>query len=275
MMRNSQIVLSEKHPSLLEHVVRQAGYCAPVVVNQDSVLIDGYRRYQADPEIGVIQMNVHSLYDAAVTMNRNTRRWDDIDCFLWSRWAESLNLPHDSYPLELNSAPLELLRALASRKLQLGQAIRILSASPGTWSFFVDMLADRITLNVNETAAFIDMTFDLANRWKIKNFCHVFEQEILRMALNEAEVSSKHRGEVLLKAMRDLRYPLYQKKSEENSATWRELKLDQLQGNKGLFLNRGVLEITVRARSHEEMSEKVKELFESLDSPAWRKLWNE
>jgi|GEM_PF-6039770 len=273
-MQNSRILLSENHPSLLERVVRLEGYCAPVVVNQDFILVDGYRRFQSDPEIEVIQMNVHSLYEAAASMNRNTRSWDEIDRFLWARWAESLNLSQVSYPPELRAAPVKLLRALANRTLQLGQAIRILSAPEGAWLFLVDMLASRITLNVNETAAFIDLTFDLANRWKTKNLTQVFEQETLQPILADETTTSKRRGEVLLKAMRSLRYPLYQKKSEQITAAWKELKLEKLQGNMGLFLNRGVLEITVRARSHQENSEKVKELFESLDSPAWSKLWN-
>ena len=274
-MKNRPIVLSADHPSLLENVVRHAGYCAPVVVSQDSILIDGYRRIQADPDISVIEMNVDSVYEAAMGMNRNTRQWDDIDCYLWARWAESLNLSHDPYPSELRAAPAELLQAMANRKLQFGQAIRILSAPQGTWLFWVDLLAGRVTFNVNETAAFMDMTFDLANLWKIRNLSQVFENELLMPILTDPTTTAKCRGQVLLKAMRGLRYPLYQKKSEEITAAWKELKLEKVQGNKGLLLNRGVLEITVRARSHEEMSGNVKELLESLDSPAWSKLWNE
>ena len=269
------IVLSENHPSLLEQIVRQAGYCAPIIVNQDSILIDGYRRYLADPEIDVIQMKVTSIYDAAFTLNRNTRRWDDIDRFLWARWAESLDPKSASYPEELRKAPIEMLQALANRKLQLAQALRILSAPRPSWPFFVQILTGRVTLNVNETATFIDMSLDLANRSNTRNIADVFHHLDLNGILVKEGLLPKQRGEVLLKAMRRLRYPLYQQKSEEKAAAWNELKLDNLQGNQNLFLTRGVLEITVRAKSHDEMTSKVKELYETLNSAMWSKLWSE
>jgi hypothetical protein len=272
---NRVVILSEKHPSLLEEVVRQAGYCSPIIVEQHSILVDGYRRYLANPEIDVIEMNVHSLFDAASTINRNTRRWDDVDRFLWSRWAESLEIPHEPYPDELRAAPIEMLRALANRKLLLGQAIRILTAPSTSWLLFVEILTGRITLNVNETAAFIDMTYDLANRMNTKNLADVFRNADLDSVLNDSNAVSRQRGDRLLKAMRGLRYPLYQQKSKEKAAAWKALKLDQLHGNRGLFVSRGILEITVRARSYEEMSAKIRELFEGLNSPTWSKLWSE
>jgi hypothetical protein len=273
-MSKNQIVLSENHPSLLEDLERLAGYCAPIIVSQDGILIDGYRRYQLEPEIEAVEMNVRSVYDAALTMNRNTRRWDETDQFLWARWADSLGLSHDSFPEELRSAPIELIRALANRKIQLGQAMRILATPPSSQTTFIDLLTNQIRLNTNETSNFIEMTFDLANRWGTKNLSQIFDHELLQPVLQSSS-DSKEKGEALLKAMRGLRYPLYQKKSEALSAAWKELHLDQLQGNKSLFLNRGTLEITVKARSREEMSRKVKDLFESLNEPAWERIWGE
>jgi hypothetical protein len=272
---NPRIRLSDQHPSLLEKVVRYPGDCAPVIVNQDAVLIDGYRRFQADPEIDAIEMKFSSIYDAAFALNRNTRKWEDIDRFLWARWADSLGIAADSYPDELRKSPAELLSALANRKLQLGQALRILEAPAAFLPFLVEILTKRITLNVNETAVFIDMTFDLANRMNLRNIPDLFLHPDLNSFLEEQGLSSKQRGEGLLKAMRRLRYPLYQQKSEEKAAAWKELKLDHLQGNQGLFLTRGVLEITLRARSHREMSAKVKELYQTLKSSTWSKLWSE
>ena len=274
-MQNDSITLSEKHPSLLEDLVRFAGYCAPIIVSQDGILIDGYRRYQLDSDIETTVMNVRSIYDAALTINRNTRKWDEIDCFFWSRWADSLGVQQDPYPEALLKAPIEMLRALANRKLQLGQAVRILETPSHNWLFFLDILTRHIKLNMNETASFLEMTFDLANRWGTKNLANVFDHEVLNPIWNESRIDPKERGGALLKAMRRLRYPLYQKKSEELAAAWQELHLDQLQGNKNLFLTRGILEIKIRARSREEMSAKVDGLFESLSKPAWKRIWDE
>jgi hypothetical protein len=274
-MQEHSITVSENHPSLLEDLVRFAGYCAPIIVSQDGILIDGYRRYQLDPDSEATEMNVRSIYDAALTINRNTRRWDEIDCFLWSRWADSLGVQRDPYPEALRKAPIEMLRSLANRKLQFGQAVRILETPSHTWKFFLDILTRNIKLNMNETASFLEMTFDLANRWSTKNLADVFDHQVLNPIWKDSRSDPKERGVALLKAMRRLRYPLYQKKSEELAAAWQELHLDQLNGNKSLFLTRGMLEIKIRARSKEEMSKKVGELFESLSEPAWKRIWDE
>jgi hypothetical protein len=153
--------------------------------------------------------------------------------------------------------------------------VRILDTQDHAWAFFIDALSRMIKLNVNETASFLEMTFDLANRLGTKNLAHVFDHQILRPIWEDNTITRKERGDALLKAMRRLRYPLYQKKSEELAAAWQELHLDELQGNKNLFFNRGLLEITIRARSRKEMSEKVSGLFESLNEPAWKRIWDE
>jgi hypothetical protein len=279
-MKKSDIVLSPKHPSMLENDFIKSSLYAPVVVNQDSILMDGYRRYQMEvkAEIAAVQMEVEGLFIAAFEMNRNTRTWDEIDHFFWGRWADSLGVENTipgakRFPSDIANAPEETLSALANRRLQLGQVMKIMQCPASTWTFFTRMLSSMVRLNVNETALFLDMTFDLANRWQIKNVKEVMENEILQSILREKDVDSRRKGTALLKAMRNLRYPLYQRKTDELSAVWQQLKLDKIQANLGLFLDRGVLELTVRARSQEEMSKKVKELFESLSSPAWNRIW--
>ena len=279
-MQKNEILLSEKHPSLLENCFPKAEVYSPVIVNPDSILIDGYRRFQMEQkaDVNAVEMDVPCIFSAAVEMNRNTRKWDEIDCFLWSRWSKSLGVENHplalrSFSAELNQAPDDILLALANRQLELGQAVRILQAPSGTWSFFAEFLSSHVRLNVNETANFIDMTFDLANRWQTKNLKEVLENEKLRVVLDETGNTSRQTGEALLKEMRNLRYPLYQQKTQELSSAWQQLNLEKLQAKKGLFLDRGVLEITIRARSQEEMSKRVRDLFESLTSPAWDRIW--
>jgi hypothetical protein len=279
-MKKSEILLSEKHPSFLEKSFSKTDVYSPVIVSFDSILIDGYRRFQMEQKahIDAVEMNVPCLFSAAVEMNRNTRDWDEIDCFLWSRWANSLgvvnhSLNHRSFSPELEHAPNIILSALANRQLELRQAIRILQAPSRTWPFFVELLSSQVRLNVNETANFMDLTFDLANRWQTKDLKEVLSNEKLQAILQENGKAPRQTGEALLKEMRNLRYPLYQQKTQELSSAWRQLDLEKLQAKKTLFLDRGILEITIRARSQEEMSKRIKELFESLTSPAWKRIW--
>lgn len=279
-MQKSEILVSEKHPSLLEKCFSKTDVYSPVIVSSDSILIDGYRRFQMEHQahIDAIEMNVPCLFSAAVEMNRNTRDWDEIDCFLWSRWAKSLGVENHSLNLrnfspELEDAPDIILSALANRQLELRQAVRILQTPSGTWPFFVEFLSSQVRLNVNETANFIDMTFDLANRWRTKDLKEVLWNEELQTILQEKGKTPRQTGEALLKEMRNLRYPLYQQKIQELSSAWRQLDLEKMQAKKNLFLDKGILEITIRARSQEEMSKRIKELFESLTSPAWNRIW--
>ncbi|MCI0412501.1 hypothetical protein L0222_06830 [bacterium] len=279
-MQKNEIRLSENHPSLLEKGFAEFGIYSPLIVSPDSFLIDGYRRFQMQQKdvVNAIEMDVPCLFSAAVEMNRNTRKWDEIDCFLWSRWAKFLQvenhpLARRNFPPDLNQAPDRMLFALANRRIELGQALRILQAPAGSWSFFVEFLSSNVRLNVNETAIFIEMTFDLANRWQTKNLKQVMENEKLQAVLDGAGNTSRRAGEALLKEMRNLRYPLHQQKTQELSSAWQQLNLENLQAKKGLFLDKGVLEITIRARSQEEMSKRIRELSESLTSPAWDRIW--
>jgi hypothetical protein len=280
-MKKNEIILSPGHPSLLENSCFQPQFYAPLIIDRHANLIDGYRRLRASnhDEISVVNMDVPSVYHAAFELNRNTRRWDEIDTFLWNRWAKSqgvddLQISAKRFPAELVDAPLPLLSALANRKLQLGQAVRILQAPPRTCLFFTEILSSVVRLNVNETANFIDMMFDLANRWNTKNLRDVMERPSIQAIFAESRLDPRQKGEALLKEMRKLRYPLYQRKSEELSTAWHQLHLDQMHAKTGLFLDRGVLEITIRARSEQEMSQQVKDLYNSLDSPAWKLIWD-
>ena len=279
-MRKSEIILSPDHPSLLEEVVGSVEIYAPVVVNHECMLVDGYRRYLAAPgeEIESVCLDLPDVFLAAFQMNRNTRTWDDVDCFLWNRWAQSLNvqdshLPKDNFPVSLNQASPLILNALARRKLLFPQAVRILQAPPRTWPFFVEFLSSKIQLNGNETANFLDMTFDLANRAGTKKFSEVFEEDTLQNILFDPALTRKQKGDHLLKAMRSLRYPLYEGKTEELSSAWEELKLRKWQAKKDLLLEKGVLELTIRARSQEDLSRQVQELFDSVNSPVWNRIW--
>jgi hypothetical protein len=279
-MLKSKIKLSDYHPSLLESNFSKLGFYSPIIVNQEGTLVDGYRRFMADSnkEIETIEMNCPSIYRAAVEFNRNTRSWDEVDLLLWRRWARDLrfddsNSSNANFPPELENAPIFILKSLADRQIEIGQAIRILNAPKSTWQFFLDFLIKTIHLNTNETSVFIEMTFDLANRMGKKSLPDVFRIDPLPEILNDATQNMRKKGEVLLKEMRRLRYPLYTKKSEALSTAWRQLSLEKLRAKKSLFLDRGVLEITIRARSHDEMSDQVRKLFESLGSPAWDNLW--
>jgi hypothetical protein len=279
-MKKTEIRLSENHPTFLESRFTKGNFYSPVIVSQEGILVDGYRRLMAEnaDEIDTIQMNCPSIFSAALDLNRNTRSWDEIDLLLWQRWARTLGVVnsdlfrHD-FRLEFQNAPVFVLKALADRELEIGQTIKILNAPRSTWEFFISFLTSTIHLNTNETSAFIEMTFDLANRNHSKDLEEVFAMEPLPKILADAGLNPRKRGEVLLKEMRSLRYPLYTKKSEALSAAWHQLSLEKLQAKKSLFLDRGVLEITIRARSYDEMSEQVKKLFESLGSPAWDAIW--
>jgi hypothetical protein len=62
---------------------------------------------------------------------------------------------------------------------------------------------------------------------------------------------------------------------DEFSENWRDLKLESnIQAKKSLFVERGVLELTLSARSFVEMKEKVERLHRSLTSGLWTKIWD-
>jgi hypothetical protein len=120
------------------------------------------------------------------------------------------------------------------------------------------------------------MLMDLKNRFKLHRLEQVLELPELKKIVGNTSMSPKQKGGVLLKAMRALRYPYYQQKSEEFSSNWRELKFDkQFEVKRSLFIERGILELSFQSQTHAELEEKVKRLLDSLQSPAWRKIWHQ
>lgn len=274
----SRVQLSPGHPSLLLDLPEDRGLFAPVVMDPAGMLVDGYRRFriQPGPEIEAVCVESTNIFEAALSMNRHSRAWDDVDCFLWARWAQSLkvepNLPITRFPAVLHDADIPLLRLLAARNLTLRQAALILQSPLPYRPFFQDFLHKSIRLNNNETADFMHMCVDLKKILKLANIQDVVE----RVEDGTTELDARRRGERLLKGMRILRYPYYQKKSDEFVACWRELDLGpSVQVDRARFLEHGKMEITVTSASYREMQDSLERIALSLESPSWRKIWEE
>ena len=274
----SRIHLSPDHPSLLLELPEEAGTFAPVVMDPGGVLVDGYRRFQIQPgpEIDAVCVESTNVFEAALSMNRRSRAWDDLDCFLWARWARSLDvepaLQITRFPPELHNADIPVLRLLAARSLTLRQAALILHSPLPYRPFFQDFLGKSIRINNNETADFIHMSVDLKKLLKLNTIQEVVE----RVEGSTPDLDTRRRGERLLKGMRVLRYPYYQEKSDEFVSCWRELDLGRnIQVDRAHFLERGRLEITVTSTSYHEMKDSLAKLAQSLESPLWRKIWKE
>lgn len=94
--------------------------------------------------------------------------------------------------------------------------------------------------------------------------------------LADKSLTPKQKGERLLREVRVLRYPYYQRKLDEFSGNWKGLHLEpDFQAKKNLFVERDLLEITFSAGSPEDMKEKVSKLSQSMDSIIWSKFWKE
>ena len=284
-MKRENIQLSEQHPSLLLDLKQDPdhGAFAPLVVDQDGILIDGYRRFQlsTDTEFEVIQLSAPNLVDTAFDLNYKTRQWDEVDLFLWNRWAVSLSvecrrLPVARFPQELEDAHPELLRLLANRELSHRQAILIQQAPRRYRSTFRTLLVDKIQLNPNETAQLIQLSCDLVHVLKTGDVSGVFLQKGCSEIIENGGLNRKYKGEALLKELRLLRYPYYEAKKAGFEASWKQLELDpSITPKTGAFLERGALEVLVKARSREEMDRAVETLHRSLKSRAWDKIWEE
>jgi hypothetical protein len=232
-------------------------------------------------DLETIQIHTSNLFEAAVQLNSRTRHWDETDCFFWMRWAKSLGeqqpvLPISRFAEELDQAGESLLALTANRRLSLRQAVLILRAPKRYREFLEQFLSESIRLNANETAEFIDMLCDLTRTFKKPLPRDLFAELNLLSTVEQPRLSPGRKGEALLKEMRILRYPYYQKKAGEFSSEWHELSLDEIVlARKSLFLERGVLEISLSSRSFAEFKRKVTRLYESLSSPAWEKIWKE
>lgn len=274
----SEIRIAPQHPSLYPDLRQEDALCAPVVIDASRTLVDGYRRFRILPqdEIAVVELGAVPLFETALALNLRSRLWDEIDCFFWNRWALSLgvpvNLPLMRFPEELDSADEPLLKLIANRKLTLRQAALILQSPMPYRPFFQSFLSDSIRLNNNETAAFMNLCIDL------KQMLHLVRIEDLIAKVEEGVPANdaRSRGDRLLKAMRVLRYPYYQKKLGEFATSWRLLELGgNVQADRSQFLERGKLQITITSGSYQELKKSVEKLSSSMESPLWRKIWEE
>ena len=278
-----QIHLSPLHPSMLLAVPRQSILYAPLVIDQNGNLIDGYRRVQllGDDSIEVIQISVENIFEAAYEMNLRTRTWDDIDCFLWKRWAHSIGADASRLPAQrqaalLESASIPLLTLLAQRKITIRQAQLIQEAPPVTHEYLLNLLSEIIHLNDNETADFIRMAWDVKIKDQISSLRKLLESEPFVVILQERRYSPKQKGEALLKELRSVRYPLYQKKLEQFTSDWQQLNLGRgIQAKGNSFVERGVLEISFASKSLKELKNHINRLSESLASPEWVRIFEE
>jgi hypothetical protein len=278
-----EIHLSPMHPSMLLTLPAQSILYAPLVIDQNRNLIDGYRRFQLlqGDSIEVTQISVENIFDAAYEMNLKTRSWDEIDCFLWKRWADSIGSDTGKLPLQRRSAALEsastaMLTLLAERKITMRQAALIQEAPPATHEFLLRLLSEMIHLNDNETAEFIRMCWDIKIREQFSSVKALLETQRFLDILQDRRYSPKQKGEALLKELRAVRYPLYQKRLEQFTSDWQQLKLGRgIQAKGNSFVERGVLEISFASKSLEELKNHINRLSESLASPEWARIFEE
>jgi len=277
------IHLSPLHPSMLLTIPPQSILYAPLVIDQNKNLIDGYRRFQLleGNSIEVTQVLAENIFDAAYEMNLRSRTWDDIDCFLWRRWAQAIGADPGRLPIQRQSSILEsastpMLTRLAERKITLRQAALIQKAPPSTHEYLLNLLSEVIQLNDNETAEFIRMAWDVKVREQIAGLKGLLETDPFLVILQDRRYSPKQKGEALLKELRAVRYPLYQKKLEKFTSDWQQLNLGRgIQAKSNSFVERGVLEISFASKSLKELKNHIDRLSESLASPEWTRIFEE
>lgn len=278
-----EIHLSPMHPSMLLTLQPQSILYAPLVIDQNKNLIDGYRRFQLlqDDSTEVTQVSVENVFDAACEMNLKTRTWDEVDCFLWKRWALSIGGDAERLPMQRQSSVLEsastaMLTLLADRKLTMRQAALIQEAPPATHEYLLNLLSEVIHLNDNETAEFIRMAWDVKIREQVSSLRSLLETEHFLVILQDRRYSPKQKGEALLKELRAVRYPLYQKKLEQFTSDWKQLDLGRgIQAKGNSFVERGVLEISFASKSLKELKDHINRLSESVASPEWARIFEE
>jgi hypothetical protein len=277
------IRLSPMHPSTLLSLQPQSILSAPLVIDQNRNLIDGYRRFQLidNDSVEVVELSVENIFEAGYEMNLRTRSWDEIDCFLWKRWATFIGADVSRLPAQrvspvLGSASIPMLALLAQRKITIRQAVLIQEAPEATHEYLLDLFSEVIHLNDNETAEFIRMAWDVKIREGASSLMRLLESEPFLVILQDRRHSPKQRGEALLKELRSVRYPLYQKKLEQFTSDWQQLNLGRgIQAKGNSFVERGVLEISFASKSLEELKSHINRLSESLDSPVWPRIFDE
>jgi hypothetical protein len=282
-VRKEEIRLSPEHPSSLLELKKQSIVAAPVVLNQNGILVDGYRRYQLHEGefIESIQMDIDDVFDAAHEMNLHTRKWDELDCYLWTRWARAIDcdagkLPIHRFSPAIESAPKEILRLMAERKISMRKTALIQEAPMTARDFFIDLLTNVVHVNDNEAGDLIRMSWDTKTRLKAGSVSALFQTVPFAGILNNSSLSPKQKGEALLKELRSVRYPLYQEKLEHFTSNWHQLNLGRgilAKGNS--FIERGVLEISFTSSSLQELKENIQRLATSLDAESWARIWEE
>lgn len=278
-----EIHLSPMHPSMLLALPPQSISYAPLVIDQNRNLIDGYRRFQLlqGDSIEVTQVFAENIFNAAYEMNLRSRTWDDIDCFLWRRWAQSIASNAERLPIQrlssvLESASTTILTLLAERKITMRQAALIQEAPPATHEYLLKLLSEVIQLNDNETAEFIRMAWDVKIREQTAGLKGLLETGRFLVILQDRRYSPKQKGEALLKELRAVRYPLYQKKLEQFTSDWQQLNLGRgIQAKGNSFVERGVLEISFASKSLQELKHHIDRLSESLALPEWARIFEE
>ena len=278
-----EIHLSPMHPSMLLALQSQSILYSPLVIDQNRNLIDGYRRFQLlqDDSIEATQISVENIFEAAYEMNLRSRTWDEIDCFLWKRWAQSMAADASRLPAQrvapiLESAPISVITLLARHRITMRQAVLIQEAPPATHEYLLNLLSEVIHFNDNETAEFIRMAWDVKVRERSSGLGTLLETEPFVVILQDRRLSPKQRGEALLKELRTVRYPLYQQRLEQFTSNWKQLNLGRgIQTKSNSFVERGVLEISFASKSLEELKDHINRLSESLASPKWERIFEE
>lgn len=278
-----EIHLSPMHPSMLLTLQPQSIFYAPLVIDQNRNLIDGYRRFQLvqGDSIEVTPVFAENIFDAAYEINFRSRTWDDVDCFFWRRWAQSIGGNTERVPVQRQSSVLEsastsMLTLLAERKITIRQAALIQEAPPATHEYLSNLLSVVIHLNDNETAEFIRMAWDVKIREKMSGLRELLETGRFLVILQDRRYSPKQRGEALLKDLRAVRYPLYQRKLEQFTSDWQQLNLGRgIQAKGNSFVERGVLEISFASKSLQELKNHINRLSESLASSEWARIFEE
>ena len=282
-IRKKDIYLSPDHPSTLLTLKPQSIVAAPLVLNKNGILLDGYRRYQLmeGDFVEAVQIDAQDVFDTAYELNLNTRVWDDLDCFLWARWARTIGanpsrLPINRFSTAIESAPQELLRLMAERKITMRKAVLIQEAPPAARELFTDFLTNVLSLNDNEAADLIRMAWDVKTRLDSQGLRGLFQGEPFAGILQNSSLSPRQKGEALLKELRAVRYPLYQEKLEQFTSNWQQLKLGNgVQVKRRSFIERGVLEISFTSSSLEELKENIQRLTTSLNEQSWARIWEE
>ena len=87
-IRKQEIYLSPDHPSTLLDFEAAIDFAAPLVLNRTEFLSMATEDINSCKEILLRPCkSCENVFEAAYEMNLRSRTWDELDCFLWARWA--------------------------------------------------------------------------------------------------------------------------------------------------------------------------------------------